>query len=176
MVNTIDFAFLGNGMVGLMSRDYSWLAPISNATEFVDEGFQWLLHEGTPQDQNYKAHNTLHYQVFDASIPYINEFAEKSFTKYAISFIKQMPGMSIPLHKDLYHFFKTKHQLEDEKVLRVNIFLDDWKPGHYFEAGGKPYVNWKRGEYVVLDSELPHRSGNMGDVPKYTAQVTGVRS
>jgi hypothetical protein len=151
------------------------LVPISNITKFVDEGYQWVLHECTPYDQIYKSHNTLHYQVFDVSIPYVKEFAEKSFTKYVISVIKQMPGMSIPLHKDSYYFFKTKHQLEqDEKVLRVNVFLDDWRPGHYFEAEGKPYVNWKRGEYVVLDREVEHRSGNMGDVPKYTAQVTGV--
>ena len=159
-----------------MNRDYPWLASIGNTTEFVDEGYQWLLHEGMPQDEYYKAHNTLHYQVFDVSIPYIKKFAENSFTKYAISFIKQMPGMSIPLHKDYYHFFKTKHKLKQyEKVLRINLFLDDWKPGHYFEAGGKPYVDWKRGEYVVLDSDLVHRSGNFGEVPKYTALVTGVR-
>lgn len=158
-----------------MSSDYSWLDPINDSTAFVDKGYNWLLHEGMPQNNYYQAHNTLHYQVFDVSIPYIKKFAEKSFKKYAISFIKQLPGMSIPLHKDYYYFFKSKHGLtQNEKVFRVNIFLDDWKPGHYFEAGGKPYVNWKRGEFVVLDNNVLHRSGNIGDVPKYTAQVTGV--
>jgi len=160
-----------------MDKKYPWLAPIDSPAPFEDRGYDWLLHEGMPQDENYKAHNTLHYQAFDVSIPYVKKFAENSFKKYSISFIKQMPGMSIPLHKDLYYFFKSNHTLQkSEKVFRVNIFLDDWRPGHYFEADGKPYVNWKRGEYVVLDSDILHRSGNMGNLPKYTAQVTGVPS
>ena len=151
------------------------LSKISNPGTFEEKNYNWILHEGSPQDDYYKGHNTLHYQMFDAEVPYITEFAEQTFKKFAISLIKQMPGMCIPLHKDTYYFFKQKHGLLPEhNVYRANIFLEDWKPGHYFEAGDEPYVNWKAGDFLMLNKDLGHRSANMGTVPKYTAQVTGI--
>jgi len=151
------------------------LEKIDLVEVFADKDFDWILHEGSPQDSFYKGHNTLHYQVFDAEVNYITEFAKKRFTKFAISIIKQMPSMSIPLHTDTYHFFKQKHGLHlDQEVHRANIFLQDWEPGHYFEANGHPYVNWKAGEYIMLNKNLPHRSGNLGTKAKYTAQITGI--
>jgi len=152
------------------------LEKIDNPDFFVDKDLKWILHEGSPQDNYYKGHNTLHYQIFDPDVKYITEFAKKNFTKFAISLIKQMPSMSIPLHTDTYHFFKQKYGLDPEKdVYRANIFLQDWKPGHYFEAGNIPYVQWKAGDYVMLHNKLPHRSGNLGLHAKYTAQVTGIK-
>ena len=83
--------------------------------------------------------------------------------------------MVIPLHTDKYWFFKSKSKLPADKgVYRANIFLEDWKPGHYFEVNNEPVVKWKAGQYALLDTTIFHRSGNLGDKTKYTAQVTGL--
>jgi len=38
----------------------------------------------------------------------------------------------------------------------------------------QPIVNWKKGDYVELKEGVLHRGSNSGNVPKYTAQITGV--
>ena len=146
---------------------------IPNCT-FVDHGIDWILHEGNPQNEWYKNYNTIHYQVFDHKIPYIYNFAKKKFKKYTTSIIKQEPGMVIPLHKDEYFHFKKTHQCDDSKIVRYNIFLEDWQSGHYFEVDNTPIVGWSKGQYIELDDTIPHRSANVGDVNKYTAQITGL--
>jgi len=151
------------------------LKQINNVETFVDDDYKWILHEGSPQTDYYKNYNTLHYQVFDVDIPYIKKFAEETFKIYSISFVKQLPGMVIPLHTDKYWFFKSKYKFSEDKIIyRTNIFLEDWKSGHYFEANNEPVVKWKAGQYVLLDTTIFHRSGNIGDDPKYTAQITGL--
>lgn len=151
------------------------LKQINNVESFIDTGYNWILHEGSPQSIHYRSDNTLHYQVFDVELNYIKNFAEENFKHYTTSIIKQPPGMSIPLHIDQYWFFKSKFNIDEKtKIYRANIFLEDWKSGHYFEVDGEPIVQWKAGQYYLLDNKKYHRSGNLGDEFKYTAQITGV--
>ena len=63
---------------------------------------------------------------------------------------------------------------KNQNIFRVQIFLQDWMPGHYFEIEKKPIVKWHAGHYILLDKTMDHRSANVGKVPKYTAQVTGI--
>ena len=152
------------------------LGKISNVGTFVDEGYTWVLSNGTPETDYYKVHNTIHYHHFSPNISWVDEFAKKHFSKFSITIIKQMPGMVIPSHVDKYYYFKRQHQVPDDvKICRANVFLEDWKSGHYFEAGETPIVKWKAGDYCILDDSVWHRSGNFGDEPKYTAQVTGIK-
>jgi hypothetical protein len=150
------------------------LQQIDNATKFYDKGYEWILHEGEPQTEHYQNFNTLHYQVFNTNIPYIIDFAEKTFEKYTCSMIKQEPAKVIPLHTDKYYIFSKKHKCNPDDVTRINIFLEDWKSGHYFELEEKPITNWKKGQYVILNNKIKHRSANVGDQTKYTAQITGI--
>ena len=91
------------------------------------------------------------------------------------SIIKQEPGHVIPLHTDKYFYFSNKtYKCNPDDIVRFAIFLEDWQSGHYFELANKPIVNWKKGQYVELNNRLPHRSGNIGDTTKYTAQITGL--
>ena len=86
-----------------------------------------------------------------------------------------MPNMLIPLHKDKYYYFRKKFNIsKNQNIFRVQIFLQDWMPGHYFEIEKKPIVKWHAGHYILLDKTMDHRSANVGKVPKYTAQVTGI--
>jgi len=137
----------------------------------------WVFNHGYPQNKYYRDHNTEHYSLYGVAPPTIEEFANKTFREWSVAILEQRPGMVIPLHLDTYYKFKEKHGIKNnstEEVVRYNIFLDDWQPGHYMEADGKPIVNWKAGNYVRLNSDIWHRTANVGTHWKYTCQVTGI--
>jgi len=70
-----------------------------------------------------------------------------------------------------------KHLTLDDKdeIIRVNIFLEDWKTGHYFELNGNPILKWQAGDAIILDASKPHLSANAGIDPKFTMQITGLK-
>ena len=53
------------------------------------------------------------------------------------------------------------------------MLLEDWKPGHYLEVNGKPYVNWLAGKTVEWYYDVPHMAANIGLEDRYTLQITG---
>ncbi len=53
------------------------------------------------------------------------------------------------------------------------LLLEDWKPGHYLEVEGKPYVNWRAGDTVEWVYNTPHMAANVGLEDRYTLQITG---
>jgi|TARA_B110000914_G_scaffold213105_1_gene214720 hypothetical protein len=150
---------------------YSELQQILCENPFIDE---WVFNHGYPQSKDYHDDNTEHYSLYGIAPPTIEEFANKTFSDWSVAILEQRPGMVIPLHLDTYYKFKEKHGIKNEEVVRYNIFLDDWQPGHYMEADSKPIVNWKAGNYVRLNSDIWHRTANVGTAWKYTCQITGV--
>lgn len=144
--------------------------------KFRDKGWNWILHYGYPQDEHYDNHNTQLYQAFDVAPKEILQFAKQNFqANYSITMIKQLPGQFIPRHMDKHYKFKSKNKNCDaKKILRYCIFLEDWKPGHYFEYDDKPIKPWRKGDIIVLEPGVYHRSVNAGIHPKFTAQITGV--
>ena len=88
--------------------------------------------------------------------------------------MKQPPGSFIPRHRDKHYRFKSKNKKTNaKKIIRYCVFLSDWKPGHYFEYDDKPIQPWKKGDILVLEKDVYHRSANAGTTFKYTAQITG---
>ena len=151
------------------------LKNISTATEFVDDyTYDWVCHTSPDRSESYNDHNTIHYQIFDRVPEYIFNTANQHFDKFSTSIIKQNPGMFIPEHTDTYFKFKNEYNINNH-IIRWCVFLQDWQPGHYFDVIGLPIVEWKKGDYVELKEGVPHRSSNSGKVPKYTAQITGVK-
>jgi quercetin dioxygenase-like cupin family protein len=144
--------------------------------KFKDKGWNWSLHYGYPQDEHYDNHNTKLYHVFDVAPQEILSFAEQNFQKnYSIAMIKQLPGQFIPRHKDKHYKYKSKNKnFDKKKISRYCIFLEDWKPGHYLEYDDKPIDPWKKGDIIVIEQGVYHRSVNAGTTPKYTAQITGL--
>jgi hypothetical protein len=53
------------------------------------------------------------------------------------------------------------------------VLLEDWKPGHYLEVDGVPYVNWKAGQTSEWVYDAPHMAANIGLEDRYTLQITG---
>lgn len=90
-----------------------------------------------------------------------------------ISSIKQEPGCILPVHTDEFYQMSLKNPGRTETKVRANIFLENWKSGHYLEYSNTPVVNWTAGQGFMWDSSVPHLSANAGLEPKYTLQISG---
>ena len=135
----------------------------------------WTDMIGNPLDEFYTASNTKHKQIFDYAPTYIKDFAQENFSLYACSVIQQLPGNFIPMHYDTYEYFMDQNNINDiSQVIRYNFFLEDWKPGHWFDVDDTPVLNWCAGEYLKFDHTIIHGSANAGRQPKYTCQITGI--
>jgi len=130
------------------------------------------------QNQMYRAagyteYNSFYYQAFDTSQE-ILKFADSLFPRCSVSVMRQLPGQTLPNHEDTFFRFAETHKVDPYDCIRVNIFLEDWQSGHYFEINNTPVVSWKRGDAVIIHRDEPHLSGNMGMTEKFTMQITGV--
>ena len=85
------------------------------------------------------------------------------------------PGTILPTHKDLYLKYIEIFNLQGKEhtIRRAVVFLEDWQSGHYFEYLDNPYTNWKAGAVVEWEYDAPHMAANLGDLPRYTLQITG---
>ena len=66
-----------------------------------------------------------------------------------------------------------KLQGREHTIRRALLLLEDWKPGHYLEVAGQPYVNWAAGKTVEWYYDTPHMAANLGLEPRYSLQITG---
>jgi hypothetical protein len=90
-----------------------------------------------------------------------------------VSTIKQPPGCVIPLHKDTFYRINQKHPERTETKVRANIYLEDWKLGHFIQYNDRVSTHWKKGQGLIWDSDVLHLGANAGISPKYTLQVSG---
>ena len=116
------------------------------------------------------------YQICYPTIPDYVQFAATLFDRCTLSIIKQLPGKTMPRHADTFGKASYDFHINRKDCVRVNIFLEDWKSGHYFEINDNPIVPWKRGDAVIIEKDEPHLSANNGMEPKFTMQVTGPKS
>jgi hypothetical protein len=137
-----------------------------NANEYDEQNRKYI-------NAGFTDKNTQYYQTFEVPNEY-HTFAQTIFSEYSLSVIKQMPGQTIPEHFDTFYQFCKKNNCTKEEVCRLNFFLEDWKSGHYFELLGEPFIKWRKMNFKVIRYNQPHLSGNMGLVPKYTMQITGL--
>jgi hypothetical protein len=91
----------------------------------------------------------------------------------SVSTITQPPGMINPLHRDTFYQIKIKYPENSRKIVRCNIYLEDWKLGHFLQYEDKVDVHWKQGDGHMWDSERLHLSANAGMENKPTLQVSG---
>ena len=95
-----------------------------------------------------------------------------------ISAILQPPGNVVTLHRDTFFKINNLYPNDTRKKVRANIYLEDWKPGHFInyqdkDKNWKTSTHWKAGEGFIWDSEHLHLSANAGLHPKFTLQVSG---
>lgn len=90
-----------------------------------------------------------------------------------VSTILQPPGGVIPLHRDMFYQISKQYPDRAETKVRANIYLEDWKLGHFIQYNDTVSTHWKQGEGFLWDNEVLHLGANAGMEPKYTLQVSG---
>lgn len=112
--------------------------------------------------------------------PMWNERIIKAFGRYGwkdigTSYYRMMPGTILPTHSDLYKKYVELFDLtgKEETIRRAVILLEDWKEGHRLEICGDVITNWVAGTVIEWTYDAPHMAGNVGELPRYTLQVTG---
>lgn len=79
----------------------------------------------------------------------------------------------MPEHQDHYQTYIKLFNPDIDRIRRVLVLLEDWRPGHYLEVDGVPIVNWRRGDWVKWHNYVPHAAANIGIEDRYTLQITG---
>jgi hypothetical protein len=106
---------------------------------------------------------------------FIEIYEHQGWKDIGIAFYRMRTGTVMPVHSDLYKRYIELFNLQGKEtsIRRALVLLDDWKPGHYLEAAGKPYVEWRAGDTVEWVYDVPHMAANIGLEDRYSLQITG---
>jgi len=125
--------------------------------------------------KTYRYENTLIHQLWwePNQIDFDTIGKQLNMEVITVSSILQPPGCVIPWHRDT--FFQIGKRYPDRKDLKVraNIYLEDWKMGHFLQYDDTVVTHWKSGDGFIWDSGVLHLGANAGMQNKYTLQVSG---
>jgi len=116
-------------------------------------------------------------QMYDNRNPmpdWITGFEDKFGLKnQTYNFYKMSQLEIMPVHSDHYQTYMRLFGAKLDRINRVLVMMEDWRPGHYLEIDGKGFVNWRAGDYFQWENSTPHAAANIGIDPRYTLQITG---
>ena len=106
---------------------------------------------------------------------FVTMYQDRGGKDIGIAFYRMRTGTVMPVHSDLYRRYIEIFDLQgqEQSIRRALVLLEDWKPGHYLEAAGVPYVNWSAGKTVEWVYNTLHSAANIGLEDRYTLQITG---
>ena len=133
--------------------------------------------ESDPLPDTYHQNNTLINQIFwnEDQVNFKELGSALGMEIFTVATIKQMPGNILPWHSDKFYKIKQDHpDVDAEKIVRANVFMEDWKIGHILQIEQNVISDWKKGSGYVWSSGVYHLSGNLGLEDKYTLQVSGL--
>jgi hypothetical protein len=106
---------------------------------------------------------------------FVNIYEQMGWKDLGTSYYRMGTGTILPAHSDLYLRYIDLFNLQgqEQRIRRAIVFLEDWKPGHYFEGNNVAKINWRAGDVVEWQYDAPHLAANMGLEPRYTLQITG---
>ena len=96
----------------------------------------------------------------------------QSVTQPGFIWFKLRPGEILPEHVDTYANYCRYANTQPQQVVRIIVFLQDWRPGFLFEFDGVPVTGYSAGTWVAWHNDVPHMAGNFSKVPRYTLQIT----
>jgi len=106
---------------------------------------------------------------------FIEFFSALGWKNIGTSYYRMTSGTVMPVHQDRYVKYIDLFKLsgKEQTIRRALVLLEDWKPGHYLEVDGHPFVDWQAGTTVEWQHDTPHMAANVGLMPRYTLQITG---
>ena len=120
------------------------------------------------------ANTTIHQKFWERNECDYDELGKKlSIEPVTVSTILQPPGNVIPLHRDTFYKIKKQYPDNKRKIVRCNIYLEDWKPGHFLQYNDEIDTHWSKGDGHMWDENVLHIGANAGMEDKYTLQVSG---
>lgn len=85
---------------------------------------------------------------------------------------RMRPGDLLPNHADTYVNYRKRYNVDLDQIFRVLVFLQDWQPGFLFEVNGTAINHYTAGTFVVWQGATHHMAGNLGNLDRYTLQIT----
>jgi len=106
---------------------------------------------------------------------FLTIYRELGWKDIGTSYYRMGTGTILPTHSDLYLRYVDLFNLQgqEQRIRRAIVFLEDWKPGHYFEGNNDARVDWRAGDVVEWVYDTPHMAANVGLTARYTLQITG---
>jgi hypothetical protein len=106
---------------------------------------------------------------------FLNIYTELGWKDIGTSYYRMGTGTILPTHGDLYLRYVDLFNLQgkEQRIRRAIVFLENWKPGHYFEGNNVAKTGWQAGDVVEWCYDAPHMAANLGLDPRYTLQITG---
>lgn len=86
---------------------------------------------------------------------------------------RQDPGQAIPWHQDNFFMLRRLYPEDHRTIVRVLLFMDNWKNGQLLQIGDKFLHHWQRGEVYIWPPDTWHLAGNIGYETKWTCNITG---
>lgn len=106
---------------------------------------------------------------------FVDLFQARGWHDIGTSYYRMTSGTVMPVHQDRYSRYVEIFRLagRESSIWRALVLLEDWRPGHYLEVEGRPFVEWCAGTVVEWCYDTPHMAANIGLEPRYTLQITG---
>lgn len=97
-----------------------------------------------------------------------------NFENTVVALNKMTPGQMLPWHKDKCATYIKRNKIKKKKkIVRVILFLEDSKPGHQLWIGDELCYG-KAGRYYGWRYGTKHMAANIGEVDRFTLQITGI--
>tara|TARA_Y100001970_G_scaffold288606_1_gene416422 strand:+ start:1831 stop:2556 length:726 start_codon:yes stop_codon:yes gene_type:complete len=63
-----------------------------------------------------------------------------------------------------------------KELARIIIHLQDWEPGQLLQWGNRVITQWKAGDTIAYDKNVPHGTANCSRYRRYSLRITGAPS
>ena len=153
-------------------EDYVNLPYVKQETTIKEEVDQWV-NMGYPRETSFTG---CMYSNKNPMPAFVNNFKNMFSNLENMTFtLYRMQTMDVmPVHIDHFSTYKNIFGINQDKVVRILVMLEDWKSGHYLEIDGQGITDWKAGDYFIWKNHVPHAASNIGKIDdlRYTLQIT----
>lgn len=141
------------------------------ATTLLDPALKW---EVDYTQYGYNEHNTKIWKKIMPVAGWTQELVDQlPLDNPQIQLTRQDPGQVLPRHVDRFFMLQKNFPNDKRDIVRLLVYLEDWKAGHQLCLDDGMIYNWKRGDTWIWPPQTPHIAANTGIETKWTCNVTG---
>ena len=187
----------------LKSTDYQYVGQVlgdwkADQIEFTEDDARWsrgidfefaeqhgdrtknyeLKFRQNVEKWGYQRDNTQYYEINKNLPQWCYDVADAcGLDNCYVALQKQSPGSVLPWHIDSYRSYMANMETNSAvNVRRYIVFGEAWHWGHFLQVGNNVITQWKKGDVISWDFQVPHLSCCAGILPKYTLKLTGIET